>query len=219
MGDVLVFFCVYNVCGPNVCVCPEGGWSLCVWAQSVSAPAGTGDSYLRSSLGVLGLCNGMCWGRLFLGVSRISGLFFGCLDGEGIGLILPCIRCFGVFLWALSIFYRNLNLEFRSGVFSQFKKSNFIEGPHTSLPYKTIGSIIDLKSLSQIWIGMSILFNLLWHRRPFEFIPAKVKLPVWSYFQAEVSVCFVVSMVLCDSVNVCVGPWGLEAFLEHHYLL
>ncbi len=21
MGDVLVFFCVYNVCGPNVCEC------------------------------------------------------------------------------------------------------------------------------------------------------------------------------------------------------
>ncbi len=46
-------------------------------------------------------CNGMCWGRLFLGVSRISVLFFECLEGEGIGLILPCIHCLVFFfgLW------------------------------------------------------------------------------------------------------------------------
>ncbi len=45
-------------------------------------------------------------------------------------------------------------------MFSQFKKSNFIEGPHTSLPYNAIGSNTALKSLSQIWIGMSILMDL-----------------------------------------------------------
>ncbi len=100
-----------------VSVCPEAGWSLCVWDQSVSAPAGTGDSYLRSALGVWGLCNGMCWGRLFWGVSRIWWLFFGCLEGEGIGLILPCIRYLEFFFGLGVFFYRNLNVEFRSGVF------------------------------------------------------------------------------------------------------
>ncbi len=63
---------------------------------------------------------------------------------------------FGVFLWILSILLQKSKCRVSIGCFSQFKKSNFIEGPHTSLPYNAIGSITALKSLSQIWIGMSI---------------------------------------------------------------
>ncbi len=116
MGGVLVFFSVI-MC---VSVCVLRLADLCVWAQSFSAPAGIGDSYLLSAL-VLGLCNGMCWGRLFLGVSRMWWLFFGCLEGDGIGLILPCIRCLEFFFGLWVFFYRNLNVEFRSGVFPNLR--------------------------------------------------------------------------------------------------
>ncbi len=67
---------------------------------------------------------------------------------------------FGVFLWTRSILLQKSKCRVSIGCFSQFKKSNFIEGPHTSLPYNAIGSITALKSLSQIWIGMSILMDL-----------------------------------------------------------
>ncbi len=67
---------------------------------------------------------------------------------------------FGVFLWTLSILLQKSKCRILIGCFSQFKKSNFIEGPHTSLPYNAIGSITALKSLSQICIGMSILMDL-----------------------------------------------------------
>ncbi len=77
---------------------------------------------------------------------------------------------FGVFLWTLSILLQKSKCRVSIGCFSQFKKSNFIEGPHTSLPYNAIGSITALKSLSQIWIGMSILIDLLWHRSPLSFL-------------------------------------------------
>ncbi len=42
---------------------------------------------------------------------------------------------FGVFIWTLSILLQKSKCRVSIGCFSQFKKSNFIEGPHTSLPY------------------------------------------------------------------------------------
>ncbi len=45
-------------------------------------------------------------------ISRIWWLLFGCLEGEGIGLILPCIRCLEFFFGLWVFFYRNLNVEF-----------------------------------------------------------------------------------------------------------
>ncbi len=50
---------------------------------------------------------------------------------------------FGVFLWTLSILLQKSKCRVSIGCFSQFKKSNFIEGPHTSLPYNAIGSITE----------------------------------------------------------------------------
>ncbi len=57
MGDVLVFFCVYNVCGPNVCecVCVLRLADLCVCELSQSQhQLKEGTPYLRSALGVSG---------------------------------------------------------------------------------------------------------------------------------------------------------------------
>ncbi len=114
---------------------------------------------MRSALGVSGLVMVCVGGRLFFRCFQNLMALFWMLEGEGIGLILPCIHCL-VFSWTLSILLQKSKCRVSIGCFSQFKKSNFIEGPHTSLPYKTIGSITALKSLSQIWIGMSILIDL-----------------------------------------------------------
>ncbi len=85
-------------------------------SQSVSAPAGTGDSYLRSALGVEGFVM-VCVGSLVLRCFQNLMALFGCLEGEGIGLILPCIRCLEFSLDSEYSLQKS-NVEFRSGCFS-----------------------------------------------------------------------------------------------------
>ncbi len=63
-------------------------------------------------------------------------------------------------IWCFSLDFECsfTDVEYQLDVFINLQ-SNFMDGPYTSQPYSTIGSIIDLKSLSQIWTRMSILIN------------------------------------------------------------
>ncbi len=148
-------FSVFIMCAGRMCVnvCVSWDWLISVCVRSVSLSTSWHRGlYLRSALGVWGLCNGMCWGSLVLRCFQNLMALVWMFRRRGYWANSSLHPLFGVFLWTLSILLQKSKWV-SIGCFSQFKKSNFIEGPHTSLPYNALVQLLLLKFWARFGLG------------------------------------------------------------------
>ncbi len=119
-----LFFSVYNVCGAefgvSVCVVLKlADLCVCEISQSQHQLAQGTLTYAQLLVfeGFVMVCVGVASLRCFQNLMAL----FGCFRRRGYWPNSALHPLFGVFVWTRSILYRNLNVEFRSGVFPNLR--------------------------------------------------------------------------------------------------